>query len=344
MSLEKFSFDKHDSSMVLTGFKMKPKFDKKEFSGKLQFQDDRFDVEISSISIDRIGIRRLFDGQPLHISKVLLDMVTADIYRDKNVAFDFTRFPPYYNESFLKLSIPLLIDTLSIVNSTIIYGELPEGRTEEGIIRLENFNLQSYNLNNHPVEDSIESVMKLDIQANVMGEGPMNVELILPLEGDLHKIRCSGSVGAMQLSPLNAMLEPSINMKFNAGMVTRMTFSFSGDDNLSDGWMEFLYKDIDVVILKKDEGKEWGFVSFVANKMTHSNNPAPGKTEIKSVKIGYERDKNKGMINFIWKTIQSGMVRTILPMNKYDIKQKQQAKKKADLEQNDGGKKKKKKN
>jgi hypothetical protein len=245
---------------------------------------------------------------------------------------------------FLKAPMPMDIDTLSVINSRLIYSELVAERTEPGYIRLEEFDLQSYNLTNHPAEDSIESVMKLDVHAKVMGEGPMNITLILPLEGTTRKLQCSGSVGAMQLSPLNAMLEPSINMKFNSGTVTRMTFSFSGDDNLSVGWMEFLYKDIDVVLLKKDPGKEWGFVSFLANKMTNSNNPAPGKTDFKSVEIGYERDKNKGLINYIWKTIQSGMVRTILPMNKYEIKNKQQAKKEPEPAPNDGGKKKKKKN
>ncbi len=55
--------------------------------------------------------------------------------------------------------------------------------------------------------------------------------------------------------------------------------------------------------------------------MTLSNNPAPGK-DLKIVEIGFERDKNKGIINYVWKTIQSGMVRTILPIKKYQINRK----------------------
>ncbi len=339
MSLKKFVFDKADSSLVLSGFEMKPKFDKKEFAAKLSFQDDRFDIEVKSISVFRIGIRQLFEGMPLHISKLLVDGASADIFRDKNVPFNLNKFPLFHNEMFLKAPMPMVIDTLSVVNSAITYGELVAERTEPGMIRLEAFDLQSYDLNNRPQEDdSVESVMKLEVRAKVMGEGLLSVTLTLPLEGDTRALVCSGSVGAMQLSPLNAMLEPSINMKFNAGTLTRMTFSFSGNDNISDGWMEFLYNDIDVVIQKKDEGKEWGFVSFLANKVTNSNNPPPGKTDFKSVKIGFERDKNKGMINYIWKTIQSGMVRTILPTNKFTIKHPQEK------QEPGGGKKKKRRN
>ena len=97
----------------------------------------------------------------------------------------------------------------------------------------------------------------------------------------------------MKLSPLNDMLEPAINMKFNGGKVNRMTFSFAANDKTSKGWMEFLYQDLDVALMKKDPEKEWGFVSTLANTMTLSNNPAPGK-DLKIVEIGYERDKNKG--------------------------------------------------
>jgi len=59
-------------------------------------------------------------------------------------------------------------------------------------------------------------------------------------------------------------------------------------------------------------------VSSIANTAVLSNNPSPGKA-VKLVEIGYERDKNKGIINFIWKTIQSGVVRTIVPLRKYQI-------------------------
>ena len=167
--------------------------------------------------------------------------------------------------------------------------------------------------------------MHVFAQARIMGEGPMNLELILPLEGNLRTLECRGSVGAMKLSPLNAMLEPSINIKFNEGKVNRMTFYFTGNDNISSGWMEFLYSDLDVVLLKKEPEKEWGFVSMLANTMALSNNPAPGKA-LKSVSIGCERDKNKGLINYVWRTIQSGMVHTILPLKKYEIRQTQQQK------------------
>jgi hypothetical protein len=341
ISLDNFSINKQDSSVILTGFKMKPKFDKKDFTKHLEFQTERFDLEIGTILIGEIGYKRLLDGQPLNISKVILDSVNADIYKDKTIPFDPNKFPKFFNESVLKIPIPVDVDTVMVTNSRLLYNELAEGRTEAGLITLEDFNLQIYNLTTHPEDDTLENVMQADIQANIMGEGPMNVQVTFPLEGELRQLKCKGSVGSMHLSPLNAMLEPLINIKFNAGTVTRMSFSFSGDDNTSTGWMEFLYKDVDIVILNKDAAKEIGIASFLANSMTNSNNPETGKSKIKSVEIDAERNKNRGPINFIWKTIQSGMVRTILPVSKYNIDSKHAATK--DPGKQAGSKKKKKK-
>jgi len=325
MSLGEFAFTKSDSTMVLKGFSMIPKHDKKEFSGKLDFQNDRFDVKIGQLKIGHIGIERFIAGGKMEISSIAIDSINADIYRDKNVTFNFNRYPPFYNESFLKLAIPLHIDSVAITNSKIQYGELAEGRPKAGTILLEKFNFQSYDLTNQVAEDTIENVMHFNIQAMVMGEGPLNLELTLPLEGNLHDFRCSGSVGAMQLSPLNDMLEPAINIKFNGGKVNRLTFDFIANDKASKGWMEFLYQDLDVALMKKEADKEKGFMSTMANTMALSNNPAPGKN-VKIVEIGFERDKNKGIINYVWKTIQSGMVHTILPIKKYQINRKKDLK------------------
>jgi len=275
-------------------------------------------LKINRISIGGIGLKRWLAGQTLEISKVLIDSVDADIYRDRNVAMDINRFPPFYNESFLKINYPLVLDTLMVINSNITYGELAEGDDKAGEITLNDFNLSTYGLSVQSTDSTLAEEMRIFLDAQVMGEGTLKAELALPLEGNLHEFTCTGSVGSMKLSPLNDMMGPSMNMNFKAGKVNRMTFDFSANDNNSKGWMEFLYEGLDVSLIKEDSGKEKGFLSKVANVVMLSDNPAPGK-DLVTVEIGYERDKNKAIINYMWKTIQSGMTRTILTQKKYQI-------------------------
>jgi len=328
MSLKHFALNKQDSSVVLKEFRMIPKYKKGEFEENLEFQNDRFDVRVGTLNIEGVGYRRLLNGQPLEISKIHIDELNADIYRDKNVRVDSNHFPQFYNESFLKINSPIRLDTLLVSNSIVKYGELAEGKEKAGEILLEDFKLHIFDLSNILTDSTPDPEMQVFINAMVMGEGSLNVELVLPLTGRLHDFKCSGSVGSMKLSPLNDMLEPSINMKFIKGDLNRMTFAFSANDNISSGWMEFLYQDLDIELLKKDPEKQWGFISLMANAVAVSNNPAPGK-ELKIVTVGYERNKYKGLINYVWKTIQSGMINTILPTKKHQINWKQAEKEKS---------------
>jgi hypothetical protein len=322
ITLDKFEANKLGYSIVFSGLTVAPRYDKKEFFQKVQFQTDRFDMKIKEISIKHTGLWRILKDEPLEITMLEIDSLDADIYRDKNVAFNFNRFPPFYNESFMKIPMALIIDTAKVTNSRIIYGELAAGHPKAGTIRLDNFELQIYNLTNQVEQDTAFNVMDVFIQAKVMGEGNLKAEIVLPLEGNMHDFTCSGSVGRMKLAPLNDMLEPSMNIVFNGGNVDRMTFAFSANDDVSSGWMEFLYSNLDVALLKKDPEKQWGFISTLANTMTLSNNPVGDKAP-KIVSVGYERDKNKGIINYVWKTIQSGMLHTILPTSKFQINKKE---------------------
>ena len=321
VKLGKFTLSRSDSTIVLERLKVTPLYDKVEFSKKLSHQDDRIDLNINRITITHLGFERWLNGQPLEISKALIDSLEADIYRDRNVAMDPNRFPLYYNELFLKMNFPMLLDTLSVVNSTILYGELAEGDPKAGEITLNDFNLSTYGLSDQVPDIPPPDEMRIFLNAKVMGEGTLKVELALPLKGNLHDFKCTGSVGAMKLSPLNEMMGPSMNMNFKDGKVTRMTFDFTANDNNSKGWMEFLYKGLDVSLLSKDQTRKKGFLSKLFNSMMLTDNPAPGKDLI-TVEIGYERDKNKGIINYIWKTLQSGMTRTIMQQKKYEINRK----------------------
>ncbi len=335
-NLDHFEMRRRDRSITLEGLRFTPVDDKREFSGKLDYQNDRFDIYLGRLVLMHTGLMNLPEGKPFQITSLKIDSLDADIYRDKNVTFDFSRFPVFYNESFLKIELPLIIDTLVIAGSRIHYQELSEGRAAPGSILLEEFTARAYDLTNLVEADTAENNMHFFIEARVMGEGRLRAELILPLEGELRDFRCLGSVGAMHLKPLNDMLEPAINIRIEGGLLDRMTFDFTATDNQSKGWMEFLYHDLDVVLLKKEgdekkskdkkgkEEKERGFISFVANQVAHSNNPPPGKP-VRVVEIGYERDKNKGIINYIWKTIQSGLVRTIVPSSKYLIQSNKDA-------------------
>jgi hypothetical protein len=96
MKLGYLEASKKDSSLVLEGFEVVPKYDKIEFSEHLEYQMDRFEVNIGRIEVTGIGLQRWLAGLPLRIARVQVDRLDADIYRDKNVPFNLDHFQLFY--------------------------------------------------------------------------------------------------------------------------------------------------------------------------------------------------------------------------------------------------------
>jgi len=87
--------------------------------------------------------------------------------------------------------------------------------------------------------------------------------------------------------------------------------------------MEFLYKDLKVVVIKKQkdshgEIKDARFLSAMAGAVIIKNNPIKDKPA-RICKMFFVRDPNKGFFNYIWKAVQSGLVHTLISGKKQQL-------------------------
>jgi hypothetical protein len=79
--------------------------------------------------------------------------------------------------------------------------------------------------------------------------------------------------------------------------------------------MTMLYDGLAAEVVKKDQQSKNKFLSWAANAVLKTSNPGKnGKTRV--VVIGFERVMYKGLGNFLWKTLQTGITSTITPTGK----------------------------
>jgi hypothetical protein len=85
----------------------------------------------------------------------------------------------------------------------------------------------------------------------------------------------------------------------------------SASDNRAEGSITFLYKGLRMNLKSKDQtawGKiKTGLINFVANDIVVPDNNPSLKGITRTGVIYFERDKEKGFINFVWKSILSGL-------------------------------------
>jgi hypothetical protein len=100
--------------------------------------------------------------------------------------------------------------------------------------------------------------------------------------------------------------------------IDNVTFSMNGNERSASGEVKFLYSDLKVNILKKDEGsheyKKKGLISLFANVLViKDSNPGKGETRIGHPH--FTRDPQKSFFNLVWKTLFTGLKETALGKN-----------------------------
>jgi hypothetical protein len=97
-----------------------------------------------------------------------------------------------------------------------------------------------------------------------------------------------------------------------------LTFNMTGNERRASGQVKFLYSNLKVNILKKQDGshefKKKGLLSFLANALVIKDaNPDGGETRLAHPR--YERDITKSFFNLVWKTLFTGIKETALGEN-----------------------------
>ena len=99
-----------------------------------------------------------------------------------------------------------------------------------------------------------------------------------------------------------------------------------------------IYSNLESEVFKQKNTEKNSFLSWSVNNLVHKSNPS-NNGEIRVATMNFERDIYKGLGNFMWKTVQNGIVNTIAPFGM--TTEKESAKKKRKLKREERRKRKK---
>ena len=89
----------------------------------------------------------------------------------------------------------------------------------------------------------------------------------------------------------------------------------SANDDVAKGKLLFYYNDLSVEVMDKKQ-TTWtkiktGIINFAANDLIVNNDNPTKSGKMKTGVIQFQRDKEKGIINFLWKSVLSGLKSTM---------------------------------
>ena len=308
ITAKQLAFSSRERKLNISSLAVLPQYDKTNFAKQYEHEIDRIAIEIADINAQQVNTRQLNRAESFIAKHIALTSPDIDIYRDKRPPFPPNNRPPLPRQMIRNIPFPINIDTLSLSKGHIRYSERVPKAEEAGYITFSNFSAMLNNLTN--IEDHEDSPVTLTAQTNIMEKAELNAKFRFPMDSQSHQI--SGSLTAMRMQPLNKALEPLAFVRIDDGQILGMDFEMNLTESNASGTMEFQYQNLKISLLDKQKNKEtFGnkMKSLLANTFkVKSNNTGD---ELRQGTIEFEREINKSVFNYWWKSLLSGLKSSI---------------------------------
>jgi|GEM_PF-599735 len=338
LSVKSFDLSYRGKSIKTEGVSFKPNISDAAMQARYHFQHAQFSGTLGNMQITGVNFDSLIYSRKLLIDQIMLDKVSASIFKDKTKPLDTKRFPVYLGQTISSIKMPILIKQVKATNVSLVSKE----RKPDGSFGIANINRGTAEVKHIT---NLSSGEKLTLKADAYLENKAQFHLNLQFSYLEPQFSFDARIDKFNLPDLNILLQSFTPAKINKGTLDGMTFSGQAYRTNAAGTMKFLYHDLDIDLALKDQAK-WksSVLAFAANTILPAANPVSANMPEKIVKFSVERDMNKGFINIILKSLFAGLKETIIltKENRKEYKEeKKEAKKEAKKEKKEERKNKK---
>jgi hypothetical protein len=320
VSFDDLHYRYYDQEAKLINFELKPILNREESHPGLNLIGKRIEGSVDTITISGIDSGPLFKSGTISIQNIHINGLDGSFLRDKTVPLDLDEIINLPQKDLESLRPPLYVNSVTIDNSRFLYSEKLVDTEEHVKVNLENIKGEINNITS--IRDSIINNKSLDIKlsSDILNILPASVHISMPYNTANSSFYVYGfTKGTADFLNLNPVIYPVIGIKFEDGILDGVNFNFTGNSIKATGELTMLYRDLELEIYRKDKSENKK-ISWVANTFIKKSNPSKrGRTVV--AKIDFKRVKYKEFDNYLWKSIQSGIVNSLIPFGDRDKKQ-----------------------
>jgi len=331
VSVERLAFNSLNNSFLLDSLYVTPLLDTIPFFNKHHWQTDRINVFAPRVTLLNFDLERWNKEGVIRFGQIEANNMKAGIYRDKSYPRD-SLIRPLLQEMLLNVKQPFIIDTISINNAFLQYSEKVVKSDVPGNVFFTGFNIKAINITNRWNPEK-RMLAKIFADGKLMGKSKIEVALYFPLNQDqTDQFWFTARSEKIDLTTLNPMTQNLSGLTIMNGKGSIDIPLITANDTLALGTMMFKYRTFKVSLYNRKKATKAGgisvpLVNFVVNNLVlRSNNPAL----LKRPRVGivyFERDRNKSIINYIWKSTLSGVLSTMGFNNKEQRKRRKEYRK-----------------
>ncbi|HEX5025517.1 MAG TPA: hypothetical protein VFV68_09600 [Agriterribacter sp.] len=312
-SIEEVEMHSDQEQIKVGSFKVIPTLGEEKFTAKVGIQADRYDLDFRDIRLQSINFPQLLNERIMADSVIL--QASVKIYRDMTLPEDKrSKIGTYPHQKLVQIPLPLEIKKLILKNTFIEYKEHSPVTQKIGKVTFDQVNATFDNVTN--IKAATASVMTADIHALFLKKTPVHTLWRFYLFNPKGRFDIKGELKAMDATEINSLTEPLGGVRAEKGRINDLRFNFKGQDYGMDGTVKFLYNDLKIALLKKEEDKkalqEKKLASWGANMIIKNDNPSR-KEKPRIANVHFDRVTNRSIFHLSWKTLFEGVKKTALP-------------------------------
>nr|MCU0367913.1 hypothetical protein [Cyclobacteriaceae bacterium] len=308
IGFDRLDYNPQISSGTIRQFEFRPLKDKQQFLADSYYQTNYMHAQIESIDFHTFDIKRMMNDSVFHLSKIQVTSPNLEIGRDKTHPFFATAIKPLPTNAFQNVNVKFKIDSVLVSDGKIAYTEKSRITEKEGTINFSKMNALVRNVKNVDLESN--DSLRIRASALFMDSARVNLRMRESYADTLGGFVLTTQVSPFKTSILNAALVPMVAVDFKSGYVDTLYMRAIGREYLSLGSMKFLYHDLKVEFLDRNDTSRHSLknqlLKFAANTFVVRTNNTD-----RMGKIFYERDRNRAVFQYWVKMILSGVTTSV---------------------------------
>lgn len=295
-----------------------PMLSKEDLGSKYHYNTTIIESRIPHMSIYGLAIEKLFFNKGLHLDSLILENPAFVIYKDMSKPWNESKRPRLLSELLRDVEGRFHFKSIIIKEGSLDYTEKTE---KQG--KLLNVPMRNLDLTIKRIEQKKNgNALNISMDCTVFENLPLALALSFPSPNSNDDFYFSGSTGSTTFQSFNPVLLPTSGIKFEKGDLKGMTFKGKANSSRAEGSLTMLYDNLQTTVFKKNQTEKNKTISFFANQAVRSSNPSrSGRTMVGA--IDFDRVKYKGFGNFLFKSIESGIINSVYPFGNRKKKKQQ---------------------
>lgn len=310
LSIDSLHLDTHDRLIRTVGLALLPQLPQSDYAELSHNHSDWTQLETATTVWSGVDFPALVKERSVSIDTIKIQGAKISNYKNRQVPQP-QQEKQLLSQTIRELPVALRVGCIDFGQLDIVYQELsPEG-TQPGTLTFKTLTGQCLGLTNRP--EAGASPMSIHLQGQYLGKAPLQTDFHFSLQDSNDRFTVKGRLGTFDLQDLNPLTEPLANLEIQSGQVDSLLFTITGDATQSSVDLKLLYHNLDVALIKVEEGKilQRRLLSeAIEDWILLPSNPQYGITRTGTGTV--LRDPYKSQFNYLWKSLWPGLKSTLI--------------------------------